>query len=78
MSDDTQKSKNYNEIINRLDVLIGLLFDLVNKGETRKEGEQIYKLKRLGLDINGIAKIIGKSKEKISKQLYKMKTKKIK
>lgn len=76
MSNDSEKPKYHNEILCRLDAIIGLLFDLVNKGETKTEGDQIYKLKKLGLDINGIARIMGKSKEKISKQIYRVKSKK--
>ena len=72
-----QETKNQNtDLIHRLDVIIGLLIDLINKREIKNEGEQIHRLKQLGLDIEGIATIMSKSKDKISKQVYKLKTKK--
>jgi hypothetical protein len=76
MQNPKEKSKQHIEITHRLDVIIGLLLDLINKREFKTEGDQIYRLKHLGLNIEGIANIIGKSKDKISKQIYRLKSKK--
>jgi hypothetical protein len=76
MQNPKEKSKHHIEITQRLDVIIGLLLDLINKREIKTEGDQIYRLINLGLDIEGIANIIGKSKDKISKQIYRLKSKK--
>jgi|GEM_PF-3557942 len=76
MKNQEETSKHNIEILHRLDVIIGLLIDLINKNEFKNEGDQICRLKQLGLDIKGIANIIGKSNDKISKQVYKLKSKK--
>ncbi len=76
MQNGKETLKHQVEIVQRLNVVIGLLLDLVNKKEVKTEGDQIYRLKQLGLNIEGIASIIGKSKDKISKQIYRLKSKK--
>ncbi len=57
-------------VVHRLNAIIGLLLDLVNKGEERGEGKQMLRLKRFGLENPEIGEIFGKSAEQVKKQIY--------
>lgn len=59
------------EILKRLDMVISLLFELVEPGrKSMIERQKIQELVNRGFDVKDISNILGKSSDKISKQLY--------
>ncbi|PJA02564.1 hypothetical protein COX73_00060 [bacterium (Candidatus Gribaldobacteria) CG_4_10_14_0_2_um_filter_36_18] len=66
------------EIIKRLNVITGLLIDLVDLLSKKYEIEipekfRMARMKKLGLENEEIALLFGKSKKQVSKQVYETK-----
>lgn len=65
-----------NKILQRLNILINLEFTPLY-GEKSTDQEKINRLNRFGLKPQEIAEIMGTSSDKISKQLYAIKKRKV-
>lgn len=62
--------KNHKDITRRLDVVIGLLLDLLSKGGKKVEGDQMFRLRQLGLTNPEIGAMFGKNADQVKKQVY--------
>lgn len=66
------------QINNKLNVLIGLLLEIINSSEDKPKADKVIikKLSDLGMTNKDIGLLLGKNTNQISKQLYKAKSKK--
>lgn len=69
------KQDNYGDVVRRLDVIIGLLSDLLAKGKKVAEEDQMLRLRELGLKNPEIASLFGKDSDRVKKQIYNAKQK---